>query len=67
MACVKSVLYNDGEGNRFAIVVSDNGGGSRDLIVFDPKTGASSLMKDVPRREPSGVEGEDLGVTWHSA
>ena len=55
MESVKSVWYNDGNGDRFALVVKDHGDGKLDLIVFGEGT---------PEHEDGVPKGEG-GRTWH--
>lgn len=62
---VKSVAYNTGDGDAFAIVLDDAGDGNLDLLVFDPETAAPGYKYDVPRRAPSDYGPEGGGHTWH--
>jgi hypothetical protein len=71
---VYRVVYNDGK-NRNALVFQKPVQGlsfqEGEMVVFGDG-GQSSFAAvndegDIPHREPSGGEGEDLGVTWHFA
>jgi len=71
---VYHLIYNDGK-NRHAIVFDEPHQGKsyqrEEMIAFGPD-GQSSFAAvndegDIPHREPSGEEGEDLGITWHFA
>lgn len=71
---VYRVVYNDGK-NRNAIVFQKPVEGlsfqQDEMIVFG-NNGQSSFAAvndegDIPHMEPSGVENENLGVTWHFA
>lgn len=66
MNAVKSVFYNNGEAELFALVVADKGEHELDLIVFDQDTGASSLVRNVPRRAKADYGPEGGGRTWHA-
>ena len=68
------VVFNDGK-NHNAIVFQEPRQGlsfqEGEMIFFGPD-GQSSFAPvydegDIPHREPSGEEGENLGITWHFA
>ena len=65
MAAVKSVIYNNGEEELFALVIADKGGHLLDLIVFDANTGAPTLVRDVPRRAKADYDEAGGGRTYH--
>ena len=61
----KGVRYNTGTANTLALVKEIRSDGKiADLIVFDERTGASSLEEDVPRRDPADYGEEGGGRTW---
>jgi hypothetical protein len=71
---VYRVVYNDGK-NHNALVFKEPVEGlsykAGQMIVFGDE-GQSSFAAvndegDIPQREPSGEEGENLGITWHFA
>lgn len=72
---VYRVIFNDGSADRNALVFKEPTEGRAykhgEMIVFG-KGGESSFAPandegDIPHREPSGAEGENLGITWHFA
>ena len=71
---VYRVVYNDGK-NRNALVFQEPVEGKAykegQMVVFgDGGQSSFAAVNDegvIPHREPSGEEGENLGVTWHFA
>jgi len=71
---VYRVVYNDGK-NRNALVFQKPVQGlsfqQGEMITFGDEGqsyfAAVNDEGDIPHREPSGEEGENLGITWHFA
>ena len=63
MAAAKTATYNNGEEFLYALVVSE-ADHRADLIVFDGNTGASSLVRDVPKRAKKDYGDEGGGRTY---
>lgn len=71
---VYRVVYNDGKNHNALVFQKPVQGLSfqhGEMIVFG-EGGQSSFAAvndegDIPHREPSGEEGENLGITWHFA
>lgn len=57
------VKYNDGDGDRFALVATDNGDDNLDLIVRTASGWEDKL--GVPKRDPADYGPEGGGHTWH--
>jgi hypothetical protein len=63
------IVFNDGE-NHQAIVFQEPVQGKdyhADEVWVLPGATAAPVNDEgnIPHREPSGVEGENLGITWH--
>lgn len=63
------IVFNDGA-NHQAIVFQEPVQGkdfhANEVWVLPGATAAPTNDEgNIPHREPSGVEGEDLGITWH--
>ncbi len=67
---VYRVVFVDQDGNHTSLVfkepVQGLSFGDRELFNLDgPSWATPNDEGEIPHREPSGDEGEDLGVTWH--
>lgn len=55
----KLVTYHGNDGPTAALVADEKGDNVVDLIVFDPKTGASSWERGVPQRDKGAAAGRN--------
>lgn len=64
------IVYVDETGNHQAIVFQEptegkSYGADQVWVLPGAQAGRTNDEGNIPHREPSGVEGEDLGLTWH--